>query len=458
MTKNWRLPVILTIVLAGLAAIAYWDEWQTKKDEATKQAETKIFNFKPEQVTAFTLENAEDKDASGTIALQKNDGQWHITAPISSPALQDEVNAMLKNIADFSYEKIVATSADRWRDFGLTPARVKITMTVDQKPITFYLGAKAPVGYSAYVAKDGDPNVYMGSQYIDLAVSKKLFDVRAKTFTQLDPATVTQLRVTTGKGASVVLKKDADQWIMTDPAAPIDQGAVRSYLEALKTESVGMFIDKPSATFTKAFTPKNPASAIVAKLEWATQDGQTRTVTVVKNNDEVLAAFDPTKQIFRLNDGAAGRIAKQASDFRDKHIVKITPEQVEKLVVDGKTYVLKNNEWTKLDSDEKAPHLAGFLTALRDAKTDMFDTHPKDLGTPQHTISLYVTGNDQPTSFKAWLDKTNGQKVWLQSSHDNKQIFHTDKNLIEALSNKTPTGGALPLDQKAEAPPQPSQG
>lgn len=413
--KNFRTPLILFVVLAALSGVAYWDEWKTKTEDESKKTENKLFSFDANAINEIELSYL-DNEKPETIKLFKEGESWQIIAPVKTKAEKDEITNLVKNVREYSFEKKVTDDKNKWGEFGLDQPRVKIVLKAAGSPFEFSLGSKAPVGYSTYVAIGPDNStVFMGSQYIDLAVSKKLFDLRQKNFAELAWDKLSTFEFQRPGQPHVALTKSEKGWQL-NAKEKADEEELKNLVSALNTEIVASFLDQPSEEMQKAFAPNNKATQIIAKLSWLEEGGEKKSLTFLSNNNELYAAYDPSQQIFRLNSAFKQRLAKDAINFQYRRIFSFSPENISSVTLDGKKFARKGDSWLEEGQTTPANHIALLLTDLSGAKTDRFDSLPestlKKLGAPTHRIAL--EGEGQKFLAETWVDKTAKDKHFLR--------------------------------------------
>lgn len=428
--KNFRTPLILLGVLLILSSIAYWDEWQTKKDDETKKGESKLFTFDADAVNAVELTYT-DNDKTETVKLAKQGETWQIISPVNTKAEMDEVKSLIKNVREYSYEKKIIDDKNRWNDFGLTQPRVAISLKAGDKSYEFRVGNKAPVGYSTYVAiGPDDNNVYMGSQYIDLALSKKLFDLRQKHFVEITWDKLSSFEYQRPNQATVILTKGDNGWTLNGKQKA-DEEELKNLVSLLNTESAAAFLDQPSKEMQKAFSAHNKGTQVVAKISWQDGEPEKKTITFLTNNDELYAAYDPTQQIFRLNAASKSKLSKEPIQFQYRKIFLFDPDKLMTVTVDGRKYVRSTGNWIEEGKTDNASQINLLLTDLLGAKTDRFEALQesalKKMAAPTHRLLLEGDGNK--ILVETWADKTAKEKHLLRIE-GNPTLYRVDAKVL----------------------------
>lgn len=437
--KNFRTPLILLVVLAALSGVAYWDEWKTKTDDEVKKTENKLFTFDAKTIDEVELTYI-DNEKPETVKLVKEGEAWHIVSPIKTKAETDEVTNLIKNIREYPFEKKVTDDKNKWNDFGLGEPRVAVMLKAAGVAHEFRLGSKAPVGYSSYFAVGPEnPAVFMGSQYIDLAISKKLFDLRQKNFAELAWDKLSSFEFQRPGQPNVSLTKNDTGWVLNGKQRA-DEEELKNMVSALNTESAVAFLDQPSKEMQNAFATNNKATQLIAKISWQETGGEKKKLTLLSNNNDLYAAYDPSQEIFRLNMAFKQRLAKDAMNFQFRKIFSFAPEKLTAITVDGKKYSRTGDSWQEEGASTPAGHISLLLTDLSGAKTDRFDALKesilKELGAPSHRISL--EGDGQKLLVETWVDKKAKDKQLLRIE-GTPTLYRVDAKVLTNVTQQAPS-------------------
>ncbi|MBT9311137.1 DUF4340 domain-containing protein [Leptothoe kymatousa] len=134
--------VLLGVAIALVATVAIIET--TKKNRPEKGQP--LYAFAEEDVDAFTITRSDT-----TLAFEKTDGTWQMTAPEDAPADPSAIAFFLNIITtDPITETILATTA-QLDDYGLDAPRATVEMTVFEESHTLALGDEDFSGSSMYV-------------------------------------------------------------------------------------------------------------------------------------------------------------------------------------------------------------------------------------------------------------------------------------------------------------------
>lgn len=470
--KQFRTAFILIGVMAVLAVVTYWDDWKTKKDESAKLSENKLVAITEDQVSEIQYSSVgatdsfdkggEHKTAPFEAHLKKVDGQWKLTAPIDTKADDNGVKTFLTTLKDYKFDKVLSEDKAQWKQYGLAPANRKITLsfTKDGKPgnLDIFVGSKAPVGYSAYVATSESTKVYLGSQHILTATAKTLADLRDKSVTSLSEKDLTGLTIENkGKDTVMVVKHDGKYAITAPEPLPADDMTVKDLVEELSRIKAADMIDHPSPDMTAKFSGKN----LTGKLTWTTTGGSPTTLLFAENDKVLWAAYDPKVLIMKMPDDTRPKLFKSANELRDRKMFAFTAKDAASIEIDGLLFKKVGADWYAAEDAAKSPpqgkpkgYIQSLLVDLEFAKGEDFlsptDKTLSAIGAPQRRIKIEFTSESKvpPLSIETWDDSGHKDKVLVKHS-TSKYVYRTTKSLFAnatETSIKSSPEAASPLN------------
>jgi len=154
MKKRWLLNLVMLLVVAGLVAFLYLRPQQGDKSQDTFE----ISNYKMAEFNAISIEFP----TKASVAFEKINGYWHLTAPYKARADQASVQRILGIIAARTESKIKSQDLDK---YGLNNPLIKLKLFRNKTDIeTFLFGTYNPVTDEQYVLHDDViyllPNTY----------------------------------------------------------------------------------------------------------------------------------------------------------------------------------------------------------------------------------------------------------------------------------------------------------
>lgn len=488
--QKWKQIAGLATLLVGLGALATWDEWKTKKEEKEKETKGLLLSIKPEMIVGLRVKSLPDDGGGDKTAevstditkitdatLRLDNGKWMITSPVSTPADQQVITDLLKNVTDYKTESEVSTSKEQWAQFGLTSPRRDIEIeTNDGKRINFYVGLNTPVGFSVYTATSTEPKVYTGSQYIATSTGKTLFDLREKKVLSGSASDVTAVNLTsiTNKKSETISIVQADgKWSIQKPVtASGDTVSIKNYLDDLFSIKASEFIDNPSKELMSALSEQN----LFAKLELQIKDTQTKLI-IAQTKDTLYGQILGLPTVYKLSDEVRGKIVKTVKDLRDKKIFGFGSTDVSKVTIDGEIFTKVSTDWYRAEdagkfnadgkfsgkSEDKPAatnHVRGLVVDLEyaraedifDPKSDVARNLPK---APKHRVILGLAPKESDITVDVWTAQDNPEMIYIRRS-GNDQIFKAKRSTIASITpaKTAPVGeeatGLAPLPEGAQ--------
>lgn len=385
----------MLVVLLGLGAYVYFVELPKAKQDAEKPT---ILTFEKEAVKTLTLTYPERE-----IRLQQTAaGEWDITAPIQAKADDTAMNNMLTTIVDEEVTRSLTPEEPvDLALYGLAqpPVVLRIALQDGTTLPKVSVGKDTPIGFSAYVQKEGDPQLHLTRQAFRLGLTKEVKELRDKTVLPFERDRVTRIAINTSE-TRIVLDKTDDGWAFENRASyAVDATAVQTYLSTLEGMQAEDFVEQPLLDLP-AFGLDPAQLTVSLHLGEDTK----RTLSV---GDEKSVDAGTTQRYLKRDDGATlylvrtgllKDLRKSVTDFRDKAVVSIPEGKITHVVVtregrEGFTLSRgEENAWeidSKSEGTLKTATLSQFIADLRDLRGfEIAADNPADL-------SLY--GLDNPT-------------------------------------------------------------
>lgn len=436
--KQLKTAGLLAAVLLVLGGLATWDEWQTKKDEKTKEAEKRLLAIEPEKVTALEFLNQEGKEPVD-IAFEKKEGKWQILRPAGLRADQQAVDNLLTTLKDYKFEQVVDESGTNPGAFGLDKPRRVIKLKSGETETVLKVGSNAPVGYSVYAMVEGSPKVYIGSQYLAVSTGKSLHDMRDKALLAIDTTTIKTAELSRPGMPRIVLEKAEGAFAIIKPEVlPADQTSVRNFVDDVARASALAFEDSPSAATKKLFAGK-----LLAEVRLIQQDGNETSVKFVEQAGKLKAWAGGNTPVAEINSEFKAKVLKTVQDFRDRKVFNLVGEKVAKAVVDGKTFEKKNGDWFAAGDDKNPASKVRalivdleFLKASEILQTNDPVVKESTASAPAHSLKLTLDGQAEALDVNVW-EKKNSPESWVLKHSASKAAFVVGKSSISAIESAT---------------------
>ena len=386
----------MLVVLLGLGAYVYFIELPKAQQEAEKPT---VLTFEKEAVDTLTLTYPERE-----IRLQQTAaGEWDITAPIQAKADDTAVNNMLITIVDEEVTRSLTPEEPvNLALYGLAqpPVVLRIALQDGTTLPKVSIGKDTPVGFSAYVQKEGDPQLHLTRQAFRLGLTKEVKELRDKTVLPFERDSVTRIALNTAE-TSIVLGKTDDGWAFENRAShAVDTTAVHTYLSTLEGLRAEDFVEQPLLDLS-AFG-LDPAQLTVslhlgedAKRtlsvggEKSVEAGNTSHSRESGNPGQRYLKRDDGETLYLVRTGLLKDLSKSVTDFRDKSVVSIPEGKITQVVVTragGEGFTLsrgEENAWEidrKLEGTLKTATLSQFVADLRELRGfEIAADNPEDL-------------------------------------------------------------------------------
>jgi hypothetical protein len=307
-----RNTFLLALVFILLGAYVYFFELQKGAKEKTER----LLNFREEEVAGIILNYPQQE-----IRLRKEVlGRWKITHPLESAADESTVSAILAALNTGEVKRTFEgkpSEADL-KNYGLDRPEVKVLITlrngVALPPIS--VGAKTPVGNSAYIRRGAEPGVLLTDASIRSNLEKKLNDFRNKEILSVPRDQVAKLQITTPKETLVLAKGEKDEWRVEAPKKGVaKQPVVSDYLTLLSHLRAKGFADD-EAKDLKKYGLDSPA----VKISAAAKDGKIVATLLVGNKTgiEYYAAREGNPTVYTIDEFSYNELNKQLTDFLEQ--------------------------------------------------------------------------------------------------------------------------------------------
>lgn len=467
--KNWKQLASLAGVILVLGGLAYWDDWQTKKDADIDAKKNLLLSFDPSAITEFTVSARASAENSvrETVRIQKSGDQWNILEPVSTSADARMIETFLKSLAEYKYEKPVVASKDRLGDFGLDDAARKITLVMgageSKETKTILVGSNAPVGYSVYSRVDGSEEVYIGSQYLDTASAKGLKDFRNKTIAHIDEAKLKSLTFQRKGFAPIHIVKNDTGYTVSDGQVSFagDSVEISGFINGINDASAAEFDDAPLSPEIDAALESDDRPY---SISWETDGGAPQVLAIGEKDSKFWAAREPQVVAYELPDGFEEKLRKQTYDFRNRKIFSFDSASLSKVEMDGSTFEAVNGEWyagadveaakIKKEGDtvpQAAAHVRGILVNLEFAKTLEFAQATDSTlasvlqDAPKHKFRLiFADSKNADLIIEAW--KRPGSENFLLRHSASPELYVISKDALEPPAEGEDTPGLLQPD------------
>ncbi|WP_141736507.1 DUF4340 domain-containing protein [Oligoflexus tunisiensis] len=436
--KNFKKPLIFIVILLGLAGLAYWDEWQTEKDNKAKEMQSKLLSFQPDQIVKLDYKKVDDGQTV-EVQMVKDGSQWKMLAPVAYPGDTEAVDRLMKTFEDLRFEKSFEATDAKVKEFGLDQPKVALTLTdKDGKATKIRIGAKSPVGYSSYAKVDDSNNVYLVNHYAFTASNKEVFDFRDKGLRLPNTEQVKAISYQYEHEPLITLKRQDKDWTIESPKQfKADATAVKQFLSFFENQRVAKFMDEPSAAMKEALSGKKAGTTRLATLILTGADDKLTQYAFMENGEDVYTTIPGYEGIIVLDKKIKDGLKKSLADFQDKAMFTFNSTEATEVDLDGKLFVKKDGEWQSKDSGDKADFVRLMLVDFEFAKAAAVltaeEAGPLMQGAPLHATKF--TFKDGKT-VEASIWKIDGDAEHIAMKVGTSGFFKAPRSLLENFDGK----------------------
>ncbi len=312
--RGFKSLIVLSAVLAGLAAYVYFVE-SKKPEESAATAGPKVFAaMKTEAVEEITVKSA----GGDRTTLKKAGGIWQITAPVTAPADEAEVSGIVTGLAAIDIVRTVEENATDLAQFGLAEPRVEIDFReAGGKPaLRLLIGDKTATSGDLYARLPSDKKVFLIAGSYDTTFNRGTFDLRQKSVLAFERDKVDLVTVQSGT-TTIELARAADQWKLGKPIqAPADYGTVEGLIGRVQSAQMKA-LTAQEATDLKPYGLDKPAASITFGL------GSSRATLHIgaKTDAGTVYARDASRpMVFTVDATLLDEVRKPADQLRRKDV------------------------------------------------------------------------------------------------------------------------------------------
>jgi hypothetical protein len=377
--RGLKSLLVLSVVLAGLAAYVYFVE-SKKPEDGAAAAGPKVFAVKTEAVEEITVKSA----GGDRTVLKKAGGAWQIAAPVTAPADEAEVSGIVTNLATVDIVRTVEENATDLSQFGLAEPRVEVEFKeAGGKPAQrLLIGDKNATSGNLYAKLPNEKKVFLIAGSYDTTFNRGTFDLRQKSVLTFQRDQVDKV-VVEGGAAPVELSRVAGEWKLARPIqAPADYGSVEGLIGRVQSAQMKAITAQEAADL-KPYGLDKPAASVTFGLG----SSQATLLIGAKADAGTVYARDASRPlVFTVDSTLLDDVKKPVDDLRRKDLFEFrafnaTSVQVtrgaetlifEKTKGDGKDAVDKWRETKPAAKDLDAAAFDALLTKLTNLRAQSF--------------------------------------------------------------------------------------
>ncbi len=414
--QSKRALVLLGVLLA-LSAVAYWDEWQTKRDESAEKQKNLALNIVETEVDGIRFI---DRELSLDVHLKKDGDGWQMTQPRETRADAATIANLLTTLREFKFEKVVSESRDKWQSFGLAEAVRTIEIQGGGKTQTIHVGSKAPIGYSVYFRINDLEESYIGSQYLLTATSKTVRDFRNKEIVKISAEQVSSFTYMRDRDLLVQGSWSSGKFSTAIPTSvEIQESEVRAVLDELSRAKALDFASVVGANAVQGWAGDHASITI----SWEEGAASKSSVRLKKIGDAPWLQVADGDDLYKVSEEAWAALRRTTDDFRSRALMKMDTEQLASVEVDGTVYMRRADGMFYDSKDVAVDRIKDLVFDIAYAKAEKFldaadSVREVQKQAPQIIVRLAFKDGVaiEPMSLRMFADASDSSKYWVESS------------------------------------------
>ena len=250
--------VLLLLVVAVGAYIRFYESKRPNTEEASRRAQN-VINFDRDKIGGIGIQNGDER-----IELKRVDKKWRLESPVKDLADGSVVESLLFDLEDWKKEatitgKEIEADKNKMADYGLAKAKLRLKLLGQQAPPEILFGNNAALENRIYVRFENSKNVFLATENIKNAISKKPEEFRDRKLSDIIATQITRVALKTPAGEMELQKQQEKIDAANAKKTDIGWGhQIRSYVlqpyQLVKDLRTGM-------------TSSNPASVLDGNLD-----------------------------------------------------------------------------------------------------------------------------------------------------------------------------------------------
>jgi len=431
-----RNTLILLLIAAVAGVAVYFIEGKSGKsaDEEAEKAPL-AFKFNREDITGISVVRG-----GQTINLESQDKKWVITQPVNAVADESAVDPIVGDLVTARVENEFPPDGGDLKQYGLAEPAVKLEVKLKNGSThRVELGARDPIGLSAYAKIDGSQKVSLIPANLLNDSDKSLSDLRDRLVLGATRYELNSIKIVNDNGSYELEKRESEWDIKSPVAGAADEGQVSSLLAditgAKAAEVVSESVDDPA----KYGLDKSKVS-ITARLS----AGGERTVSIGSKVDEnYYAKVSDRPQLLKIDSLFYQKLNTTLSSLRSKQFVKFNRDELTKVYIKNSNVTLvaekKDDKWKVTEpADKKDKEASTFklFTPLETQATEVIDKPSGAIASKAAKTAVEVRltdKNGKTTTLK--ISSADGESVYVKVD-GRAEIYRVEKSLLDGLNFK----------------------
>jgi hypothetical protein len=283
------------------------------------------------------------------VVLKKEGAEWKLAQPVADRADQKAVEQAVEGLSELKLRDVIAESPESYEKVGVKDDEVvKVVPRKGGAPVATLL-----VGKTSNVRLEGDPRVWSTSNLKRWTLVKDAKLWRDRKILDFPVDQVDAVAVSYPSGAKVVAKKESpppppaeagkdagappvtaagpDKWALVEGAdrlgGALDGNVPLELASTLARLQADEIVDEPKPEATGLDAPR-------ATVTVTLKDGKSHTLKLGKQDGNAAhVQLEGNPRVWKIQKYEAERIPTSPAQWRDKTIVKLAPESVQRLEI-----------------------------------------------------------------------------------------------------------------------------
>jgi Domain of unknown function (DUF4340) len=447
MIKKSTLIVLLCAILLGGAV--YYFQWRSTKTEKPPEDTSKLaFSLQADDITSLTIAHPGKADQPA-IELRNQNGHWNITQPLETEADTSAVRGIVDGLASARISQTEPGAPDRLKAYGLDSPHVQLQFQLKSgAKHKILMGDKDFTDISVYSVIDDSKTVSLLPVSLYTSSDKGVDDLRDRSVLHVETGKVASFELKNAAGdlaASKQTVKDQTQWSFTKPAGMrADADNVSSLLSAVANGKYTK-VERESDESLAKYGLASPAITFSA----VDDAGHKQTLSVGKKEGDGYLARDASRPtIFLINGDLYKKLTQTFSDLRDKNLVHITEDDVNRIELRNATATMvmarkqgSDFDWTvESPAEVKGKSAATWkvFSPLTSARAEEVIDHPSsDIAAKLSKPAVQVDFTEKNgTRLTIKISSAAGDFVYGRTSAGT-SVYKLKKSILDDLNFKT---------------------
>lgn len=330
--KPGRLNAFLVIVIL-LTAGGIYIVLQDSARSVNPSGSRSLLNLKEESIQSLFLQ------VNGLqVEVQRQDGDWMLVRPLSDRASDDAVRQLVRNLSGLRVKKVVGSTHEPARQFGITPGSDQITYSDGFETYSLRIGRETPVGDGTYVQDPDARHIGVTDTSLRNLLPESWEPFRERDLFPGTPDTIERIQLQSADGTIHLLRTPPQQWTLVEPVSSrANSDAVQTFLqELLRHQILDFAADRVSDPGIYGIDETRPS----IQVEWtdSTVGQRIRIGSRREDTNTLFVTSSDRGGVFTVQDSLLELAGQSTDHFRDRRPLPVQPEWIDRIELEFPTF------------------------------------------------------------------------------------------------------------------------